>query len=102
MLRSAAILSLVGFLGVSSPALAKEYNKRPFADPATSAKLNKALAASRNAKSKYGGTVLRGDVVNTGCGELSVGNVKEARPGARINNEVIIKGDIINAPRNCR
>jgi hypothetical protein len=94
----AASLALLSATGV---AVAKEYNKRPHMPPHVAAKLNRALAGARNTESKLGSQVIQGDVVNTDCGALTVGNVGQVRPGSRVENNVIIKGDIINAPGGC-
>lgn len=82
-------------------ALAREYNKRPHIAPDTRAKIDRVLAKERMKRATAGATVIRGDVVNTDCGKLEVGNVDSVRPGQKIDQTVVVTGDVINVA-NCR
>lgn len=80
---------------------AKEYNKRPHIDPQTRAKIDRVLARERAKRATAGATVVRGDVVNTGCGALEVGNIDSVKPGQKVEQTVVVTGDVINVA-NCR
>ena len=84
----------------AAPVLAKEYNKRQYLAPEQSAKVARTIAGARN---QDGGQ--QGDVTNTGCGKLEIGNVKpdeRGRRGRERDNVVVITGDVINVARGCR
>jgi len=84
-------------------AFAKEYNKRPHIAPDTRAKIDRVLARERAKRATAGATVIRGDVVNTDCGKLEVGNIDSdaVKPGRKIDQTVVVTGDVINVA-NCR
>ena len=81
---------------------AKEYNKREGMDPAATAKLQRTLTTIRTQDDLGPDDGTRGDIVNTGCGKLGIGNVSTVRPGQRIDRDIIITGDVINAPQGCK
>ncbi|GBD43936.1 hypothetical protein HRbin40_01419 [bacterium HR40] len=83
------------------PVDAREYNKRPHIAPQTRAKIDRVLARERAKRATAGATVVRGDVVNTGCGKLDVGNVENTKPGQKVDQTVVVTGDVINVAR-CR
>ncbi|MCB2054688.1 MAG: hypothetical protein KDE35_10650 [Geminicoccaceae bacterium] len=103
---ASALLALALLLEWSGTAAAKEYNRREDISPEVQSKLQRTLAKSRGRSVESGedggrGAGVRGDIVNTGCGKLEVGSIDEVKPGQRIDRDIIITGDIINAPRNC-
>ena len=105
---ASALLALALLLEWSGTAAAKEYNRREDISPEVQSKLQRTLAKSRGRSVESGedggrGAGVRGDIVNTGCGKLSVGNVETTgRPGERLPREnIVIAREIINAPINC-
>ena len=100
-LRRASIFSVIAVVGVSAVAEAKEYNRRQNIAPEVQSTLQRTLA--KNRKGVPGNAVvITDDIVNTGCGSLEIGNIAETRPGQKIDRDIIITGNVINAPRNCR
>lgn len=99
-LRLCLAIALLG-LWLVPAAGAKEYNKRPHLDPATRAKVDRVLARERMKRATAGTTVVRGDVVNTDCGALEVGNIDSVKPGQKVEQTVVVTGDVINVA-NCR
>lgn len=89
-------------MALVTPAAAKEYNKPQGPQPEQLAKIQRTLSNTRVLNQLGANDGTRGDVVNTGCGALEIGNVQSSRPGQRVNRDIIITGDIINAPQNCR
>ena len=83
----------------ATPLGAKEYNKRQHLAPEQGAKVVRTIAGART---QEGGQ--QGDVTNTGCGKLEIGNVKpdKYRRGRERDNVIVITGDVINVARGCR
>ncbi len=83
----------------ATPLVAKEYNKRQHLAPEQGAKVVRTIAGART---QEGGQ--QGDVTNTGCGKLEIGNVKpdKYRRGRERDNVIVITGDVINVARGCR
>ncbi len=96
-------LSLLVAVG-AAPVAAKEYNKRQHLAPEQGAKVVRTIAGARNQDGGQPGEGQRGDVVNTGCGKLEIGNVKpdRYRRGRERDNVIVITGDVINVARGCR
>jgi len=86
------------------PVAAKEYNKRQHLAPEQGAKVVRTIAGARNQEGGPPGGGQHGDVTNTGCGKLEIGNVKpdKYRRGRERDNVVVITGDVINVARGCR
>lgn len=96
----AAFLVLSISLGLGSPAavFAKEYNKRDHLDPGSQAKVNAVIASGLKDK-PFGADTSGGDVTNSGCGGLKVGNLNNSgRPPREV---IIVARDIINVSKNC-
>ena len=89
-------------LALADGAMAKEYNKPNGVDAQTAAKLQRTLADTRVLGDLGADDGTRGDVVNTGCGKLGIGNVAQVRPGQRVDRDIIVTGDVINAPQGCK
>ncbi|MCB1970757.1 MAG: hypothetical protein R3D03_21180 [Geminicoccaceae bacterium] len=83
--------------------MGKEYNQRKHVDPAQGAKIQRAIARSWMMQSEQGGRKggRQDDITNTGCGGLRIGNIDQGAKSPR-DQVIVIQGDIINAPRNCR
>jgi hypothetical protein len=91
------------------PPRAEDYNQRPFLAPGQMSKVQRVVAGGRAMQGNQAG--VDGDslispnqsIVNTGCGELSVGNVRTTgRAGERApRDNVVVAREIINAPINC-
>ena len=101
-LIAALIVSAIAVL--PDTGIGKEYNQRKHVGPAQGAKIQRAIAKSWQIQAEQEGGGRggrRGDIANTGCGGLEIGAVQ---PGARNPRDqvIVIQGDIINAPRNCR
>lgn len=87
----------------------KEYNQRPFLAPGESAKVQRVISSGRAMQGNQAGVDAGGgsnnpnqSIVNTGCGELSVGNVRTSgRRGERVQDNIVVAREIINAPINC-
>ncbi|MEZ5823355.1 MAG: hypothetical protein R3C97_00975 [Geminicoccaceae bacterium] len=98
-----AALLVATIMAMPDAGLSKEYNQRKHVAPAQGAKIQRAIAKSWVLQAEQGGRGAggEGDLVNTGCGGLNIGNVL---PGAKTPDDqlIVIKGDVINAPRNCR
>lgn len=88
----------------AAPVAAKEYNKRQHLAPEQGAKVVRTIAGARAQELNQPGAVHSGDVVNTGCGKLEIGNVRpdQRRRGPRRDNVIVITGDVINVARGCR
>lgn len=74
-------------------------------DAGARAKVMSTLAKTyKDGKPPAGATVIRGDVVETGCRGVSIGVVKDAKAARNLREQItIVQGDVINAPgRNCR
>ena len=95
-------LAIIGIIATTAAAGAKEYNKREGLDPTALAKLQRTLAGTRLEGGLGPNDGTSGDIVNTGCGKLGIGNVAQVRPGQRIDRDIVIRGDIINAPQGCK
>lgn len=80
---------------------AREYNKRPPIAPQTRAKIDRVLARERAKRATAGTTVVRGDVVNTGCGDLTSATSRTPSQGRKWIRTVVMTGDVINVAR-CR
>ncbi|MCB1885211.1 MAG: hypothetical protein KDG89_14635 [Geminicoccaceae bacterium] len=91
---------------------AKEYNQRTTLDPGKMAKIQRVVTHGRTegARQEEGTKGIAGQannpnstIVNTGCGDLSFGNVKTTgRPGERTPREnIVVAREVINAPINC-
>lgn len=86
-----------------------EYNQRPFLAPGESAKVQRVISGGRamqgnqaGVDAESGATNPNKSIVNTGCGELSVGNVQTSgRRGERVQDNIVVAREIINAPINC-
>lgn len=86
-------------LGLASPAgvAAKEYNQRHHLDPGTQAKVSKVIASSH--KENPFGVDTSGETVNSGCGDIKVGNLDNSgRPPREV---IIVARDIINVAKDC-
>ena len=94
---------LAAMLFAPAAVSAKEYNKRQHVGPQQGAKIQRAIANSWMLQATQGGKRAGGqdDVTNTGCGGINLGNIQ---PGAEAPRDqvIVIQGDVINAPRNCR
>jgi hypothetical protein len=108
---SLAAPALIGS-SVTSPASAKEYNKRPFLAPDYNSRVQRAVTHGRTEKFRQQdavedevGNVLNPNkiVTNTGCGKLKVGGVTTSgKRGERVPREnITVVGEVINAPVNC-
>ncbi len=114
-IRHNAILLTGLVIGAAAlPAAAKEYNQRPFLEPGKMAKIQRVVTHGRTEKARQEqeleqqgvttvGQGLNKSVVNTGCGQLTFGNVRTTgRPGERTPREnIVVAGSVINAPVNC-
>lgn len=102
-------LSLLGASADSAHAAGKEYNQRPFLAPGESAKVQRVISSGRAMQGSQAGVDAESgannpnrSIVNTGCGELSVGNVQTSgRRGERVQDNIVVAREIINAPINC-
>ncbi len=107
-------LPMLVALGLSSTgagtahAASKEYNQRPFLAPGESAKVQRVISSGRAMQGNQAGVDAGSgnnpnqSIVNTGCGELSVGNVQTSgRRGERVQDNIVVAREIINAPINC-
>lgn len=86
------------------PVAAKEYNKREHLASEQGAKVVRMIAGARNQEDGQQVGNRHGDVVNTGCGKLEIGNVRPdryRREGER-DNVIVITGDVIKVARGCR
>lgn len=88
----------------ATPVAAKEYNKREHLAPEQGAKVVRTIAGARNQEGDQQVGNRRGDIVNTGCGKLEIGNVRpdRHRRGRERDNVIVITGDVINVARGCR
>lgn len=93
----------IGLAVAAAPVVAKEYNKRQHLAPEQGAKVVRTIAGARNHGAQHGAGQ-QGDMVNTGCGKLEIGNVKpdRYRRGRERDNVVVVTGDVINVARGCR
>jgi hypothetical protein len=113
---TALALGLAAPLAIGSvattPASAKEYNKRPFLAPDYNSRVQRAVTHGRTEKFRQKdaveeevGNVLNPNkiVTNTGCGKLKVGGVTTSgKRGERVPREnITVVGEVINAPVNC-
>ncbi len=88
---------------------ADEYNQRPFLAPGEMSKVQRVISHGRAERFRQEGAAdsvgggPNASIVNTGCGQLSVGNVETTgRPGERLPKEnIVVAREIINAPINC-
>lgn len=102
-------LGLLSAAADSAHAASKEYNQRPFLAPGESAKVQRVISGGRAMQGNQAGVDAGGggnnpnrSIVNTGCGELSVGNVQTSgRRGERVQDNIVVAREIINAPINC-
>lgn len=98
------LVALTATAGIGA-ADAAEYNKRPFPDPGSQAKIGSAVAKGFGLRGRGAGTggVITDDVVNTDCGALNIAPTPPSAPGQpeAAEQNLIILGDIINAPRGC-
>ncbi len=101
---SMAIGVSVALAMTATPVIAKEYNKRQHLAPEQGAKVVRTIAGARTQEFNRPGSGRPGDVVNTGCGKLEIGNVRpdQQRRGPRRDNVIVITGDVINVARGCR
>ena len=105
LVRNQVVMCLAVALAVTgAPAVAKEYNKRQHLAPEQGAKVVRTIAGARTQEQNLPGSGQRGDVVNTGCGKLEIGNLRpdQQRRGPRRDNVIVITGDVINVARGCR
>ena len=102
--KSTALGLAVAFAVTATPVVAKEYNKRQHLAPEQGAKVVRTIAGARTQELNQPGSGQPGDVVNTGCGKLEIGNVRpdQRRRGPRRDNVIVITGDVINVARGCR
>jgi hypothetical protein len=110
-LAVAIVLGVSTVANDASAAGGKEYNQRSSLDPAQWAKVQRVIVSGRTAGARQEQTISEtgdeatadGDIVNTGCGKLSFGNVEATgRPGQRLPREnIVVVRDVINAPINC-
>jgi hypothetical protein len=95
----------LGVALLSEAPRAEDYNQRPFLAPQQMSKIQRVISHGRTAQTRQESGLGNPNqsVVNTGCGELSVGNVETTgRPGERAPKEnIVIAREIINAPINC-
>jgi hypothetical protein len=105
-------LAAPAIVGPSTPAAAKEYNKRPFLAPDYNSRVQRAVTHGRTEKFRQQdaveeevGNVLNPNkiITNTGCGKLKVGGVTTSgQRGERVPREnITVVGEVINAPVNC-
>ncbi len=109
VLTSLALGLALGLLAHVETPRAEDYNQRPFLAPGQMSKVQRVVAGGRAMQGNQAG--VDGDslispnqsIVNTGCGELSVGNVRTTgRAGERAPREnLVVAREIINAPINC-
>lgn len=74
-------------------------------DAGARAKVMSTLAKTyQKGKAPDGSTVVRGDVVQTGCGGVNVGVITDPKAARNLREQItVITGDVINAPgRHCR
>jgi hypothetical protein len=99
-----AVLALA-VAATSEAPRAEDYNQRPFLAPGQMSKIQRVISHGRTEQSRQesGLNNPNQSVVNTGCGELAVGNVRTTgRAGERAPREnIVIAREIINAPINC-
>jgi hypothetical protein len=95
----------LGVALLSEAPRAEDYNQRPFLAPQQMSKIQRVISHGRTEQTRQesGLSNPNQSVVNTGCGELSVGNVRTTgRAGERAPKEnIVIAREIINAPINC-
>ena len=109
-----AILVTVVAGAASQATSAKEYNQRPFLEPGQNSKVQRVITHGRTEKARQEqelkqqgvtttGSGMNKSIVNTGCGDLSFGNVRTTgRPGERLPREnIVVAKEVINAPINC-
>lgn len=86
------------------PVAAEEYNNREHLAPERGAKVIRTNAGARNQEGGQHVGNRHGDVVNTGCGKLDIGDVRPdryRREGER-DNVIVITGDVTKVARGCR
>jgi len=93
-------------VAVAETPRAEEYNQRPFLAPQQMSKIQRVISHGRTEQARQEealGNNPNQSIVNTGCGELSFGNVQTTgRPGERAPREnIVIAREVINAPINC-
>jgi len=110
-IHSVAFSALLAFICtiLSGTSVAKEYNKPTQISPEQRAKIDKTIARSKNTSALTGdsgeGAIVSDGITNTNCGELSVGHVDAPKYGQKlekVDRDIIITGDVINVPTNCR
>jgi len=106
---SVPILCAVICTALSGTAMTKEYNRPNQISPEQRAKIDKTIAKSKNTSALTGdtgeGAIVSDGIVNTNCGELSVGHVDAPKYGQKlksVDRDIIITGDVINVPTGCR
>jgi hypothetical protein len=104
-----AVYCAILYTLLTSFATGKEYNKPSQISPEQRAKIDKTIAKAKNTSALTGnggeGAIVSDGVVNTNCGELSVGHVDAPKYGQKlkeVDRDIIITGDVINVPTNCR
>jgi hypothetical protein len=106
-MRTALAIAAVslGLAVMSEAPRAEDYNQRPFLAPQQMSKIQRVISHGRTEQTRQESGLANPNqsVVNTGCGELSVGNVRTTgRAGERAPKEnIVIAREIINAPINC-
>ena len=96
----------LGLAILSEAPRAEDYNQRPFLAPGQMSKIQRVISHGRTEQTRQESSLSNNpnqSVVNTGCGELSVGNVRTTgRAGERApRDNIVIAREIINAPINC-
>lgn len=94
---------------LGSNTLAKTYNEAPHISPQQRAKVDKTIAKARALAleedlSGEEGAIFSEGVTETGCGEISIGNIEAPKYGPKlpeVDRDIIITGDVINVATDC-